>query len=101
MPHDAMPRNGRIDGSGVPGWAVALALAVFFLAAAVLAFATGAFIILLPALALVAVGYGVYAMIAARRRRARFGFGLPARRWGVIRDARALRRRSRLAGDAP
>ena len=99
MPHDATPRNGRIYGSGVPGWLVALALAVAFSAAvAVVAVATGLFVILLPALAIVALGYGLYAAIAAARRR-RSGVGWD--RIGVVRDGRALRRRWRLPRHRP
>jgi hypothetical protein len=102
MPHDAAPRNGGTYESGVPGWVLALAIAVFFsFAATVLAAATGAFLILLPALGLVALGCGLYALIAARRHRRRFGFGMPPQRWHVIRDARPVRRHSRLAGDPP
>lgn len=100
MPHDATPRNGRMREFGVPGWMVALALALAFsVAVAVLAVATGAFLILLPAFAIVALGYGIYAVIAARRR-SRYVYGLP-RSLGVIRDGRALRRRSRLTGGTP
>lgn len=100
MPHDATPRNGRMYGPGLPGWVVALALAIAFSAAvAVVAVTTGLFVILLPALAVVALGYGLYAAIAASRRRARFDFG--AGRIGVIQDGRWLRRRSRLSRDAP
>ena len=51
------------------------------------------FVILAPALAVVAIGYGLYAAIAAARRR-RFD---PLRRFGVIQDGRTLRRRSRLS----
>lgn len=95
MPHDATPRNGRMHKFGLPGWMVALAVAIAFsAAAAVVAVTTGAFLILLPALGIVAIGYGIYAALAARRR-ARYVFGLP-RRLGVIQDGRALRRRSRL-----
>jgi hypothetical protein len=100
MPHDATPRNGRMHGSGVPGWVVALALAIAFsAAAAVLAVATGAFLILLPALAIVAIGYGIYAAVTARRR-TRYVFGLP-HRLGVIQDGRVFRRRSRLNRGSP
>ena len=70
MPHDATPRNGRMHEFGMPGWIVALAL-----------------------------GYGIYAAIAASRRRARFDFRLD--RLGVIRDRRMLRRGSRFGGRAP
>ena len=85
---------------GVPGWVVALALAIAFsAAAAVLAVATGAFLILLPALAIVAIGCGIYAAITARRR-ARYAFGLP-HRLGVIQDGRLFRRRSRFNRGAP
>ena len=102
MPHDATPRNGGIYESGVPGWVLALAIALFFsVAATVLAAMTGAFLILLPALGLVALGCGLYSLIAARRQRRRFGFGMPPQRWHVIRDARPVRRHSRLAGDPP
>jgi len=99
MPHDTTPRNGRMHEFGVPGWIVALALAIAFSAAvAVVAVATGLFVILLPALAIVALGYGVYAAVASRRR-TRFDFRLD--RLGVIQDRRLLRRRSRLGGRAP
>jgi hypothetical protein len=102
MPHDAAPRNGGTYESGVPGWVLALAIAVFFsFAATVLAAATGAFLILLAALGLVGLGCGLYALVAARRRRRRFGFGMPPQRWHMIRDARPVRRHSRLAGDPP
>ncbi len=100
MPHDATPRNGRMYGSGIPGWVVALVLAVALSAAVTaLAVTTGLFIILVPALAAVALGYSLYAAIAARRRRRRFDFGV--HRTGVIADGRALRRRARLSGRAP
>jgi hypothetical protein len=99
MPHDGTPRNGRMHEFGVPGWVIALALALAFsVAIAVLVAVTGAFVILLPALAVVALGYGLYLAIAARRR-ARFYGGLP-RGMSVIQDGRGLRRRWRL-GDAP
>lgn len=100
MPHDATPRNGRMHEFGLPGWIVVLALAIALsAAAAVVAIATGLFVILLPALAVVALGYGVYAAVAASRRRARFDFRLD--RPGVIQDRRMLRRRWRLGGRAP
>lgn len=100
MPHDATPRNGRKYGPGPPGWVVALALAIAFSAAvAVVAVTTGLFIILLPALAVVALGYGLYVAMAARRRHARFDFRVD--RIGVIQDGRWLRRRSRLSRGAP
>jgi hypothetical protein len=83
--------------SGVPGWIVALALALAFSAAvAVVAVATGFFVILVPALAVVALGYGLYVAVVARRRRAGVW-----RHLGVIEDGRALRRRSRLARRGP
>ncbi len=91
MPHDATPRNGRMYGSGFPGWLVALALALAFSAvAAIVAIATGLFFILLPALAVAAVGYGLYAAIASSRRRR---FVRDWERSGVVQDARARRRR--------
>jgi len=96
MPHDATPRNGRMYESGVPGWVVALALAIAFSAAvAVVAVATGLFIILLPALAVVALGCGLYLVIAASRRRARLYWRVD--RASVIDDGRWFRRRSRLS----
>jgi hypothetical protein len=99
MPHDGTPRNGRMHEFGVPGWVIALALALAFSAAiAVLVATTGAFVILLPALAVVALGYGLYHAITARRRARSYG-GLP-RGLSVIQDGRGLRRRWRL-GDAP
>lgn len=91
MPHDATPRNGRMYGSGFPGWLVALALAlVFSAAAAIVAIATGLFFILLPALAVVALGYGLYAAVASSRRRR---YARDWERGGVVQDARARRRR--------
>jgi hypothetical protein len=84
---------------GFPGWIVALALAIAFSAAAVIvAVATGLFVILLPALAVVASGYGVYAAVASRRQ-ARFDFRLD--RFGVIQHRRTPRRRSRPGGRTP
>ncbi len=60
-------------GAGTPGWIVALAVAIAFsLAALVVAAATGFFVILVPALVVVGVGYGLYAFIAASRRRSRY-----------------------------
>ena len=86
-------------GSGVPGWLMALALA-FALSACVVvvAVATGLFVILLPALAVVALGYGLYAAIAISRRRR---FGGDWDRMGVVQDGRALRRRWRLPRGRP
>jgi len=91
MPHDATPPIGRRREFGVPGWFVALALAVA-LSAAVLVVITGAFVILVPALAAVALAYGLYVVIAARRRSSRFGFSAQLRRLGVIEDRSLLRR---------
>jgi hypothetical protein len=100
MPHDATPRNGGMHEFGVPGWVVALAVALAFsAAAAVVAVVTGAFIILVPTLAIAALGFGIYAAIAARRR-ARYFYGIP-HRLGVIQDGRAFRRRLRLTRGAP
>lgn len=94
MPHDGTPRNGRMHEFGVPGWFVALAVAlVFSAAAALIAVATGAFAILLPALAIVALAYAIYVAITARRR-GRLYDGL-VRRLSMIQDGRPLRRRSR------
>ncbi|MFO0989618.1 MAG: hypothetical protein U1F37_20060 [Alphaproteobacteria bacterium] len=92
MPHDGIPRNGRMYSAGFPGWVAALALALVFCTAAVAAaFATGFFLLLVPALAIVALGYGLY--LAASRRRARL---VDRRRLGAIEDERAIRLRSRL-----
>src|SRR5690242_8416165 len=72
MPHDGIPRNGRMYGAGAPGWIVALALALAFsIATLAIATATGFFGILVPALVVVVVGYGLYALVAASRRRSR------------------------------
>jgi hypothetical protein len=77
--------------SGVPGWMVALALAIVFsTAVAVVAITTGLVAALLPALAIVAAGYGLYLVIAARRRRGRFNIAEP---WRSMIDDRAARRR--------
>ncbi len=95
MPHDGIPRNGRMYGAGFPGWIVALALALVFCAAAlIVALATGFFLMLVPAIAVIALGYGLYLLIAAARRRGRYA--IDWERIGVIEDGRAMRRRSRL-----
>jgi hypothetical protein len=73
---------------------VALALALAFSAAvAVVAVATGLFVILVPALAIVALGYGVYAAVTSARRRRYYDW----QHVGVIRDGRTARRRWRLS----
>ena len=100
MPHDATPPNGRMYQSGVPGWMVALALAlVFSTAVAVVALATGLFIVLLPGFAIVALGYALYLVIAARRRRERVRILEPWR--SVIEEGRGLRRRVRHSRGMP
>src|SRR5262249_40082255 len=102
MPHDGTPRNGRMHESGVPHWVLALALAIVFSAVVtLLGVPPGLLILLLPALAIVAAGCGIYAAIAARRRRSTFDFGPPHRRRRVIEDERTLRRGSRLSGQTP
>jgi hypothetical protein len=89
MPHDAAPRNGGTYESGVPGWVLALAIAVFFsFAATVLAAATGAFLILLSALGLVRTLCGDRGAAASEALRLRHA-------------AAALARDSRRAARAP
>lgn len=95
MPHDAIPRNGRMYGAGTPGWLVALALALAFCAAAfVVALFTGLFVMLVPALGVIALGYGIYLLVAASRRRARFA--VDWERIGAVENGRPMRRRWRL-----
>ena len=95
MPHDGIPRNGRIYGAGAPGRNAALVLAlVFFVAALAIAVAAGFFAIIVPAFAIILLGYGLYLLVVASRRRARGAVD-----WGRIattEDERAARRRSRL-----
>ena len=92
MPHDAVPRNGRMYGAGMPGWLLALALALAFCAAAfVVAIATGLFVMLVPALGVIALGYGIYLLVAASRHRARFA--VDWERIGAGENERAMSRR--------
>ena len=74
MPHDATPPNGRMYGAGMPGGIAALVFALLISAAAVaVAAATHLLAVVVPALAAVGLGCGIYALVARARRRARFG----------------------------
>jgi hypothetical protein len=102
MPHDATPPERRVPAFRVPSWTVALALIAFFVSAVAAAtIATGALLIALPALAVVAGAYCLFYLVTMRRRRSSpWRAGRWSRGTGVVGDSRSLRRRSRLSGSA-
>lgn len=109
MPHDGTLPERRGPGFRPPAWTLALALTVFFiLAIGAITVATGALLIALPALAVVAAGYAIYYVVAAKRRRSRpwidanwsRGLEPDVTEGSVIDDMRTGRRRSRLSGSS-